>query len=345
MNMSIVSLSQKKKRIELSSFSIDSPVIFEFFNSLPATERDAKLLKAISIGVLALMEDRIASFLSKTSNELGTELESLKMIFEMKQEIFFKSSTKGVEAEQELVDFLNRFFSDFNLKDEAMLTGNMEGKLPKNKTGDIVSFIEGREDLKIVIECKFDKNIRLGDISTRDVFVNKTDTAWSQLIEAQANRDGKVSIIVLDASGVDNSISKTVENVRYIPEVGFIAIVDSQRGDYSNLSTAYVLARDIAINAKPVALNKDLLATLVNRIIKNITDVLSVKSMVNANIENNKKILAQIDKSLLATEFSQRFLSKFLTDGTLTKEELLDFYYGDEIRAQFKLIEKEIKDM
>ncbi|WP_339865068.1 hypothetical protein [Paremcibacter congregatus] len=343
--MSIVSLSQKKKRIELSGFSIDSPVIFEFFNNLPAVERDAKLLKALSIGVLALIEDRIASFLSKTSNELGTELESLKMIFEMKQEIFFKSSTKGVEAEQEMVDFLTRFFSEFNLSDEAMLTGNMEGKLPKNKTGDIVTFIEGREDLKIVIECKFDKNIRLGDISTKDIFANKTDTAWSQLIEAQANRDGKVSIIVLDASGVDNSIAKVVENVRYIPEIGFIVIVDSQRGDYSNLATAYVLARDIALNAKPVALDKDVLAILINRIIKNITDILNIKSMVHANIENNKKILAQIEKSLLTMEFSQKFLSKFLSDGTLTKKDLLDFYYGDDVRAQFKLIEKEIKDL
>lgn len=345
MNMSIVSLSQKKKRIELSEFSIDSSVVFEFFNNLPAAERDAKLLKAISIGVLALMEDRLASFLSKTSNELGTELESLKIIFEMKQEIFFKSSTKGVEAEQEIVNFLTRFFSEFSLSDEAMLTGNMEGKLPKNKTGDIVAFVDGREDLKIVIECKFDKNIRLGDISTKDIFTNKTDTAWSQLIEAQANRDGKVSIIVLDISGVDNSISKVVENVRYFPEIGFIAVVDSQRGDYSNLATAYVLARDIAINAKPVSLDKNLLATLINRIIKNITDILSIKNMVNANIENNKKILAQIEKNLLVMEFSQKFLSKFLSDGTLTKEELLDFYYGDEVKTQFKLIEKEIKDI
>lgn len=41
------------------------------------------------------MEDRLSAFLSKTSNELGTELESLKMIFEMKKEIFYKSSIKG----------------------------------------------------------------------------------------------------------------------------------------------------------------------------------------------------------------------------------------------------------
>lgn len=62
-------------------------------------------MKALYIGVLALMEDRLSAFLSKTSNELGTELESLKMIFEMKKEIFYKSSIKGVLAEEEIADF------------------------------------------------------------------------------------------------------------------------------------------------------------------------------------------------------------------------------------------------
>lgn len=343
--MPIVSLSQKKKRLEISDFSMENPIIFEFFNKLPASERDDKFLKAISIGVLALLEDRISSFLSKTSNELGTELESLKMIFDMKQEIFFKSSAKGAEAEQVILEYLNQFFSEFQISDDAMLTGNTEGKISRNKTGDIVSYVDGREDLKIVIEVKFDKSIRLGDISNRDVFSNKTDTAWSQLIESQANRDAKVGVIALDVSGVDSSISKVVQNVRYIPEIGFIAIVDSQRGDYSNLGTAYVLARDIAINAKPNNLDKDILAAIVNRVIKSISDTLSIKSMVNANIENNKKILSQIEKSIMVMDFSQRFLSKFLASGTLTKEELLDFYCGDEVRAQYKLIEKDIKNI
>ena len=51
------------------------------------------------------------SFLSKTSNELGTELESLKMIFEMKKELFYKSTIKGVLAEDEIAEFLNNFFT------------------------------------------------------------------------------------------------------------------------------------------------------------------------------------------------------------------------------------------
>jgi hypothetical protein len=308
-------------------------------------ERDEKLLRAIYIGVLALMEDRISAFLSKTSNELGTELESLKMIFEMKKELFYKSTIKGVLAEDEIAEFLNNFFQEKRLKDKAILTGNTAGKIARNKTGDIVCEVNGDNNLKIVVECKFDKSVRLGDIESKDIFTRKTDTAWSQLIEAEANRDGRVSIIVFDRSLVDNSILKFSENVGYISGVGLIAIIDSQKGDYSNLSIAYMLARDIAINAKQIDFDKDLLAILVNRIIKDINEILSVKSLVNNNIENNKAILKQLEKSILLMEFNQSYMKKFLTDGTLTKKDLLEFYSGEDVRDKFKPIEKEINDI
>ena len=50
------------------------------------------------------------------------------------------------------------------------------------------------------------------------------------------NRDAKVSLIVFDISLVDNSILKAFDNVGYIPGIGFIAIINSQKGDYSNLA-------------------------------------------------------------------------------------------------------------
>jgi hypothetical protein len=291
------------------------------------------------------MEDRISAFLSKTSNELGTELESLKMIFEMKKELFYKSTIKGVLAEDEIAEFLNNYFQEKRLKDRAILTGNTVGNIAKNKTGDIVCEVNGDNNLRIVIECKFDKSIRLGDVETKDVFTRKTDTAWSQLIEAEANRDGKTSIIVFDRSLVDNSILKYADNVGFISGIGFIAVVDSQKGDYSNLSIAYMLSRDIALNAKQIDLDKDLLAILVNRVIKDINEVLSIKSLVLSNIENNKAILKQLDKSILLMEFNQEYMKKFLEDGTLSKKDLLDFYSGEEIKDRFKPIEKEINEI
>lgn len=340
----MLSLNQQLKRVEVKEFEIENSIVFNYFNSLPANERDEKLLRAIYIGVLALMEDRISAFLSKTSNELGTELESLKMIFEMKKELFYKSTIKGILAEDEIAEFLNNYFQEKRLKDRAILTGNTAGNIAKNKTGDIVCEVNGDDNLKIVIECKFDKSIRLGDIESKDIFTRKTDTAWSQLIEAKANRDGKVSIIVFDRSIVDNSILKLSENVGYISEIGFTAIVDSQKGDYSNLSIAYMLARDIALNAKQVELDKDLLAILVNRIIKDVNEVLSIKSLVYNNIENNKAILKQLEKSVLLMEFNQEYMRKFLKDGTLTKKDLLDFYTGEDIKDKYRIVEKEIEN-
>ncbi len=343
--MAITNINQQLKRIEIKDFEIENEIVFNFFNNLPSNERDEKLLRAIYIGVLALMEDRISAFLSKTQNELGTELESLKMIFEMKKELFFKSTIKGILAEDEIAGFLNQYFSEKKLKDRALLTGNSAGNIPKNKTGDIICEVDGRSDLKIVIECKFDKSIRLGEIESKDIFTRKSDTAWSQLIEAQANRDSKVSLIVFDISLVENSILKNFENVGYIPGVGFVAIINSQKGDYSNLAIAYMLARDIALNAKEVDLDKDLLAMIVNRILKDISEVLSIKSLVENNIENNKVILKQLDKSILLMEFNQEYLRKFLKDGTLTKRDLLAYYSGEDVKDKFRLIEKEINDL
>ena len=343
--MSIVSINQKLNRLEISSFEIENSIVFNYFDNLSASERDEKLLRAIYIGVLALMEDRISAFLSKTSNELGTELESLKMIFEMKKELFYKSSIKGVLAEDEIAEFLNQYFTDKRLKDRAYLTGNMTGNLPKNKTGDILCEIDGNAELHVLIECKFDKSVRLGSIEGKEVFTRKSDTAWSQLIEAEANRDAKVSIIVFDISLVDNSVLKQFENVGYIPGIGLIAIINSQKGDYSNLAIAYMLARDLALNARTLDLDKDLLTMLINRVIKDLSEILSIKTLVQNNIDNNVAILKQLEKSILLMEFNQQYLKKFLADGTLTKTDLLNYYQGEDIKDKFRLIEKDIESL
>ena len=218
-------------------------------------------------------------------------------------------------------------------------------KNPKNKTGDIISEIDGNNELKIVVECKLDKSIRLGDIENKDIFIKKSDTAWNQLIEAQVNREAKASIIVFDISLVENSILKNFDNVGYIPEIGFVAIINSQKGDYSNLAIAYMLARDIALNAKAIEIDKDLLAIIVNRIIKDMNEILLIRSLVESNIENNKSILKQLEKSILLLEFNQEYMKRFLKDGTLTKKDLLDYYSGEDVKDKFRVIEKEINNL
>jgi hypothetical protein len=343
--MGIVSLNQQQKRLQISSFEMSNEIVFSYFDKLPAGERDEKLHRALYIGVLALMEDRISAFLSKTANELGTELESLKIIFDMKKELFYKTSIKGTFAEEDIAEYLIEFISQQRYSDKIYLTGNSAGKLPKNKTGDIVCEVNGKDDLKIVFECKFDKGIRLGDIQSKDIFTKNSDTAWSQLLEAQANRDGKVSIIVFDISLIDNSILSVVQDVKFIPSVGFIAIIDSNKGDYKNLAIAFMLARDITLNSKAVSLDKDVLMLIINRVIKDISEAMNIKNLVLSNIDNCKKILMQLEKGMLLMEFNQKYLAKFLSDGQLSKDDLLNFYSGDDVKERYKAIEADIKTM
>ena len=341
--MNGIKIDQQLRRIQISEFEIKNEIVFNYFDKISVSEREDKLVQAIYIGVLALIEDRFSSFLSKTSNELGTELESLKMIFNMKKEIFYKSSIKGILAENEIAEFLIEFLKKKNISDDVLLTGNSTGRLSKNKTGDIVCQIEGKKERRIVLECKFDKSIRLGDIETKERFTRKADTAWSQLIEAQVNREAQVGIIVLDISLVDNSIVKKYEHIGYISEIGFISIIDSQKGDYTNLAIAYMLARDILINSHNIEFNQTILSMIVSRIIKDINEIKAIKSLILNNIENNKTILKQLEKSMLLMEFNQEFLIKFLKEGTLTKDSMLEFYQGESIRDRYKVIEKEIE--
>ncbi len=144
---------------------------------------------------------------------------------------------------------------------------------------------------------------------------------------------------------VDSTFLKYCENVGFIPEIGFIAIIDSQKGDYNNLAIAYMLARDIAINAKDIEFDKETLSFILSRIIKNIQEVRDIKSLVEKNIDNNKLILKQLEKSMQLMEFNQQYLNRFFETGTLTKKDLLDFYMGEEVKDKFKLIEKDIDEL
>lgn len=339
-----VTLNQQKKELTVRDLVSTNSVIFEYFDKLPEGERDEKLQKAIYIGVLALMEDRISAFLSKTSNELGTELESLKMIFDLKKESFYTTNIKGFLAEDDITDILNLYFKDGarNWIDVAEAKGSHEGVLPKNKSGDIVCLVNADENKKIVIEVKYDKSLTLGDIADRDVFTKKFDTAWSQLIEAKVNRDAKAAIIVFDVALLNSSINKFTDSVRFIDGIGFVAIVDSQRNDYSSLFIAYNLARDIVLNAKKIEFDDKTLSMIVKRILKDIEIFFSIKSLVESNIKNNEDILLKLEKVLLCMEFNQKYLEEFLKNGKLNDKDLLDFYSGEEIKAKFSLVEKKI---
>lgn len=336
-------LNHKLSRIEVESFEISDELVFRYFDSLPETEREGALLRAIRIGVLAIMEDRFSSFLSKTTDDLGVQLENLKLLFDMKQEVFHKTAIKGVAAENDILQFLEEYIAKRNLGDVVSLTGSSKGTLKNNKTGDIMAFVGGETaGRKIAIECKFDKSIKLGDVDSVDVASNKYDTAWSQLLEASVNREANASIIVFDKTLADASIQRAVDGVVYVDDIGFICIIDYESGDFHNLAVAYMLARGLALRRDGKNVEVGFVNMLIQRILKDIKDVQAIRGLVQSNIRNNQQILKNIEKSLMSIDFTQQYLAKYLEDGYLGKADLLEFYQREDIRAKYKLLAKEI---
>jgi CMP-2-keto-3-deoxyoctulosonic acid synthetase len=68
-------------------------------------EREALLRRVLHIGLLAVKEDRLSAFLAHTESELGVQLEHLKQIFDLKEQVFFQSTQKGTVAEEEVTGF------------------------------------------------------------------------------------------------------------------------------------------------------------------------------------------------------------------------------------------------
>lgn len=336
-------IDHKLQRVQIESFEISDELVYQYFNSLSESERETALLRAIRIGVLATMEDRFSAFLSKTTNDLGVQLEHLKLLFDMKHEVFHKTAIKGVAVENDILEFLKRHIECYQLDDVVSLSGTSKGLLKNNKTGDIIAYIGNENNgKKIAIECKFDKNIKLGDVDSPDIAANKYDTAWSQLLEASVNRDANASIIVFDRTLADASIQRAIEGVTYIDNIGFICIIDYEASNYDNLAIAYNLARGLALRKDGKTVEIDFVNMLIQRLLKDIRDVQNIEILVKTNIKNNQQILKNIEKSLLAIEFNQRYLVKYLEDGYLSKADLLEFYLREDIRAKYKIISREI---
>ena len=343
--VSKIKLNQGNKRIEIAAVEIENDLAFAYFNKLPEDERDAAFKKAFHIGVLALSQDRLAAFLARTNNELGTELETLKIMFELKSEIYSRSSAKGAEAELQIQAYLSDFVSAKGLKDEIDLTGSAAGTLPKNKTGDIVCTLDCKDDRRIAIECKFDKGIPMGDVEKRDWYGKNLDTAVGQLLESKANRDAHQAIIVLDRSSINPAIQKAIGNVGFISGVGFVVVVDSLRDDFENLGSAYMIARDLAVADQTVDVDSDLLLVIIDKLLNDIKQIADIRGLVESSIANSKEILCRLEKGLLSVEFSRGYLSKFLADRTLSKMDLLEFYSGGDVKQKYASLEADIASL
>jgi hypothetical protein len=295
--------------------------------------------------VVALLEDRIATFLARTQNELGTELEALKLIYEQNVVTKEKTPQIGIEAESRIYKSLcdqiqHKGYAD----DQIQLTGSTVGTRLRNKTSDILIKVDGNDSKRIAIEIKFDASITVGAFGQGDSTSKTRDTAISQLIEARVNRDASISIFVFDSSRCADSVAKQVSGIKWIPDIGFLVIVDYDRDDFTHLHVTVDLARSM-LNSEIKMGDASILEALLQRLVADIGSIKETEKLLLANHDNLKKIAKSIQKHALLVEFTQGAILRFIQHGQISQEELLDLYRGEGIRDQYRAIENDIEKL
>ncbi len=343
--MAIIKLDQKKKALNIADCSIEHPLIFKYFDDLPEKQRDDEFKRALQIGVIALMEDRFAAFLNRTEGELGTQLESLKLIYERNVKAKEKTTESGTSAEpeiyKEIQDYLERAGHS---EDDVVMTGSSVGSIKRNKTGDIVLKVNGDDSKKIAIEVKFDQSLALGEIEGTDSLGRPRDTAISQMIESMANREAKLAIIVFDLNRSSDGLKNMVNGISWIPGIGFVAIIDDARQEYSNLFVALDLSRSMLLSTLKVV-DQDIFQSLLGRLANDLSSILETEKLLKENHTNLKKIAISIRKHALLVGFTQKILKDFINSGTVSNEALLRLYQGEGLKSQFTEITKDIESI
>ena len=365
-----IKLSQQDHTVTIDKLVTDDSMVFEVFDDASAAEYEEVLAAMLHIGALAMAEDRIHHLIDATEAELFPKLARFRRIFEKRKAEFENTTQKGTKAEVDIVEVLNDYIKAQGWTDFAEGSGTTKGALDRNKTGDVLCTLEFSEErgegtCQLGIEVKFDKGVALGAPADTDVFKGNDqlsgslkksnfDTAWSQLLETRANRDCPFAIIVFDREIAHKQVLDQVDDVGFFPGIpGFIAIVDSQKGDYRNLLLAYRIARDLALYHQrgDDEIDVKLLELMVGRIVqysssaKRVADL--VRKNTDASIKMNKEVQKEVSRLVHLSAFTQDYLRKFLQDKTLSAKDLTEFYYAAEAKVAWRKdgadLEEEIK--
>jgi hypothetical protein len=359
----------KKKLVHFPEFSIDDPLVYEFYSKLSSNKYEESFNAMLHIGALALMEDRVAHLIDTAEKEIYPQLERFKLMFTRGQVEFTETAQKkGDKAEDVIVDVLSDFASSNGWSDEVEKSARTKGNLEGNKVGDVLATIEftptegePTEHTVIGLEVKFDKGVKLGDpenvnVETGDAkdkgFKASTQkTAWSQLLETKANRDSPFSIMVFDANLLSSDMSKNVSDVAYLPGIpGFIVIVDSQAGDYSNLLLVYRIARDMAIHHARGDLDVDaqVIELIVKRMLHFLGDAKKISSKVQDNTVATVKMNTEVQKLLVHAvqhaEYTEAFLKRYLSSKNLTVVDFAEFYFAHPVAEKLRESSKSEKE-
>ena len=263
-------------------------------------------------------------------------------MLELKNIRFEETASKGFDAEVEVITVLRRLADQFNFKEDKIDdTSKMDGNIKGNKTGDILIQIDGDENQQIGLEVKLDKSVNFG--SLLNVITYKSDTALAQLIETSANRKSKLNIIVFDEEKVDNTIKKEAkEGITYIPHIGFIVIVSTQKNDFKNLALAYVLSRELILSKSDFKkINTNHLKLMLQQLVKVLNDYQTVKNEAENIKKSAQKILDQSHKTRLLVEHSAQYLLKYLDKGEMSEDELWSYISPEPIKNKLELVKNQ----
>jgi hypothetical protein len=327
-----VSLGSNPKRVEFNGTkSVEDEFLYEFFKSYPADLYDDAFLKALTLGAYALKEERIAAFLGRAEAELDGQLEELKILYKVRT-LKEKATTKGVAAEADIADVLQEFVDARAWEDSIVMTGAKVGVLPRRMVGDIVVSLDG-SSTKIVLESKWNKAVDLGDPTTMKTLFRTTveaeKSAFGQNLTALINREAEVSIIVFDKRNARGSIFGATEGIHFQPEIpGFIALVDREANDWSNLKVAYGVARSLAFLSAGSQYVPDRMMLLIKRFIRDLNLVLEIESELtkieeaSATISSSSGgIRTRLDHVLQSARRSEELLTKSLSGSPIDEVE------------------------
>lgn len=359
-----IAVDKKNGLVKFPEFDSDEGLVYDLFDSIGSAKYQETFKAMLHIGALAMMEDRIEHLIDSTEKDIFPQLERFKLHFKRRKTQFEETTKKGNIAEDEIVDRLNEYAELNKWSDRIVKSGSMKGKLSPvkgpNKTGDVLATIEFTqkdpsilEETIVGIEVKFEKEFPIGDPEEFNVesgnsddkgFMGSTkDTAWSQLLETKANRESPFSIIVFDEQLVSTKMKQAVNDVTYLPGIpGFIVIIDSQSGNYSNLLVTYKIAREMAIHHSRGNLDVDagVIELIAKRILHYLGDAEKVSDKVKkhaiAAIKLNTDVQKLLQHAISHAEYTEKFLQRYLSSKKLTDVDFAEFYFAHPVAEKLR---------
>jgi hypothetical protein len=275
---------------------------------------------------------------------VGAKFEYLKLLYAERQRSM-ATAEKGALAEKDVEVAFRELVASRSWADVVEATGEAAGALEGNKTGDVVIHIGGQGGPRIAVEVKFDKSTALGNAGLAKHENNHEGTAWSQLVEAGANREASLSLIVFDRGSASPSVKSAVQDVAWLPGAGLAVMVDAEQGDFSNLEVAYGFARGLLLAATRPDINAELLAVVVSRAMTEVQRCLGVRKHVASIMKSAQQMMVDLEQSNIALEGINEMLATVSADNPLGQGDLLTLHQGEDVREVIRKTKTEMKEL